>query len=124
MPQKRPRRATKETWKAREAREVLEEVVAERSQTWSDRYRKKRAPFVSLSSGMGKAAGKVADIEAVFLGEDGSVQCLVTWKPSLIAMENLVGEELRRRCEKLFGKRYGHQEMQRGAVFTRQTKEK
>lgn len=38
---KRPRRVTKETWKAREAREVreaLEEVEAKRSQTSLDRY--------------------------------------------------------------------------------------
>jgi hypothetical protein len=34
------------------------------------------------------------DIEEVYLEEDGSIQFLVTWKPSLIAMENLVGEEL------------------------------
>lgn len=62
--------------------------------------------------------GKVADIEDVYLGEDGSIQCLVSWKSSLIAMENFVGRELRWRREELFGKRYGHQE--RRAAIKRQ----
>jgi len=40
-------------------------------------------------------------------------------------MENLVGGELRRRCEELFGKRYGPQELQRrAAAIKRQTKKK
>lgn len=34
-------------------------------------------------------------------------------EPSLIAIKNLVGRELRRRCEELFGKRYGHQGLRR-----------
>ena len=110
-PRKRPRRATKETWKAREAREAREKVEVKPSQTLSNPYRKKQTPFIGADSGRGKVVSKVADIEDVYLGEDGSIQCLVTWKPSLIAMENLDGEELRRRCEELFGKRYGTNEL-------------
>jgi len=67
-----------------------------------------RLHYTSPDSYMGKAVGKVAEVEDVYLGEDGSIQCLVSWKPSLIAMKNLVGEELRRRSEELFNKRYGH----------------
>jgi hypothetical protein len=49
-------------------------------------------------------------------GRIGFIQCLVSWKSSLFAMENLVGGELRQRCEELFRKRYGHQELQRRAA--------
>jgi hypothetical protein len=66
--------------------------------------------------------GRVADIEDVYLGEDGSIQCIIIWKSSLIVMENLVGEELRRRSEELFGKRYGHLELQKRAAMRQQTK--
>jgi hypothetical protein len=68
---------------------------------------------MSPDSGRGEVVGKGFDIEDVHLGEDGSLRCLVTWKPSLIAMEKLVGQELRRRSKKLFGKRCSHQEVQR-----------
>ncbi len=106
-PRKWSRRATKEMWKAREAREAREKFEAKPSQTLLNPYRMKQTPFIGHDSGRGKVVSKVADIEDVYLGKDGSVQCLVTWKPSLIAMENLVGEELWRRCEELFEKRYG-----------------
>ena len=49
---------------------------------------------------------RVADVEDVFLGEDGSIPCVVTWKPSLVTKENLVGRVLQRRCEELFKKKY------------------
>lgn len=55
-------------------------------------------------------------IEDVYLGEDGSITRLITWKPSLIAMENLVGEQLQRGREGLRGKRCDHQEVQRRSV--------
>ncbi|KAJ9493609.1 hypothetical protein H2202_010925 [Exophiala xenobiotica] len=100
IPPKRPPRATKETWKAKEARVALEEAVAKRSQTSSDRRRKKLAPFAPLDSATWGVAGKVADIE-----------------------DNIVGEELRQRCEELFMTRYGHQELQK-AVIKRQTTKK
>jgi hypothetical protein len=58
--------------------------------------------------GRGEVYHRVADVEDAYLGEDGSIQCLVIWKPSLISIKNLVGEELRRRSEELFAKRYGH----------------
>ncbi|KAK5231824.1 hypothetical protein LTR99_005567 [Exophiala xenobiotica] len=118
-PRKRPRRATKETWKAREARkarETLKEVEAERSQTSSDRYRKKQASFVYPDSGIGEVVGVVDGIVDVYLGEDGSIQCLVTY--------NLVDDELRRRCEELFCQRYGHQELRRRAAIKPQIRKK
>ena len=62
----------------------------------------------------GGVAGKVADIEDIPLGEDGSIKCLVIWKPSTIAVESLVGEQLQRGREGVRGKRRGHQEVQRG----------
>ena len=116
---KRPRRATKETWKAREAREELE---AKWSQASSDLHPKKQVLFSHLPGGKGKEDGRVADIEDVYLGEDGSIQCVVTWKSSLVAMENLVGRELQRRCKELLRKRYGHWELQQRAATKRQTK--
>ncbi|KIX01211.1 uncharacterized protein Z518_08936 [Rhinocladiella mackenziei CBS 650.93] len=91
VPQKRPRRATKETWKAREAREARE---AQRSQTSLGPYRKEQALFVGLDSARGEVDHRVADIEDVYLGEDGSIQCIVKWKSSLISLENVVGREL------------------------------
>jgi len=79
---------------------------------------------MSPDPGRGEVVGKGFEIEDVHLGEDGSLQCLITWKPSLIAMENLVGQKLRRRCKKLFGKRCGHQEVQRRTVIKRQSTKK
>ena len=57
--------------------------------------------------------GRVAEVEDVYLGEDGSIQCVVSWKSSLIAMDSLVSGELRQRCEQLFRKRYGQKELRR-----------
>jgi hypothetical protein len=37
---------------------------------------------------------RVAEVEDVYLGEDGSIQCVVTWKSSLIGMDSLAGGEL------------------------------
>lgn len=113
-PQKRPRRATKETWKAREAREVREAMELQRYHTSSHSSRPKQAPFVYRRHGIGEVDRRVANIEDVYLGEDGSIQCVVTWKSSLITMENL-GRKLRQQCEELFVKRYGPQELQRKA---------
>lgn len=107
-PRKRPRRATKETWKAKEAREAREKVEAKPSRTSLKPYRKKQTHFVSPDPGRGEVVATVANIEDLYFGEDGTIQCLITWKPSVIAMENCVGDKLRRRCEELFGKRYGH----------------
>lgn len=55
VPRKRPRRATKETWKAKDAREVGEEFEAKRSRTWSDRYWKKQTFSISPNYSRGKA---------------------------------------------------------------------
>ena len=97
---------------------------AKPSQTSLKPYRKEQTYSMSPDPGRGEVVGKGFDIEDVHLGEDGSLQCLITWKPSLIAMENLVGQELRRRCKKLFGKRCGHQQVQRRTVIKRQTTKK
>jgi len=94
---------------------------AKPSQTSLKPYRKEQTYSMSPDPGRGEVFGKGFNIEEVHLGEDGSLQCLITWKPSLIAMENLVGHELRRRSKKLFGKRCGHQEVQRRTVIKRQT---
>jgi hypothetical protein len=118
---KRPRRATKETCKVREAREELE---AKWSQASSDPHPKKQLLLSHLPGGKGKEDGRVADIKDAYLGEDGSIQCVVTWKSSLVAMENLVGGELQRRCKELLRKRYGHRELQLRAATKRQTKKK
>ena len=120
-PRKRPRRATKETWKAREARKALEGFEAKPSQTLLNPCRKKQTPFTSPDSDRGDVVSKVVNIEDVNVGEDGSIQCLVTLKPSLIEIENVVGRVLLRRCEELFGKRYGHKGVQRRAITKRHT---
>jgi hypothetical protein len=118
---KRPRRATKKTWKAREAREELE---AKWSQVSSDPHLKKSVLSSCPPCGRCKEDGRVAEIEDAYLGEDGSIQCVVTWKSSLIAMENLVSGELQQRCKELFGKRYGQRELRKRAVTKRQTSKK
>jgi len=120
VPQKRPRRATKETRKAREAREAQEAVEAQRSHTSLRSSRTKQAYFVCPSRGVARVDGRVADVEDAYLGEDGSIQCVVTWKSSLIAIDSLVGGELRQRCEQLFRKRYGRKELQRRTAAMKQ----
>lgn len=67
---------------------------------------------------------RVAVVEDAYIGEDGSIQCLVTWKPSLVSIENLDSEELRRRSGELFEKRYGYEELQRTAAVQPQTKKR
>lgn len=47
------------------------------------------------------------DLEDVFKGVDGSIQCLVRPRPFLLPMEKLIGREQNRRCEALIKKRYG-----------------
>ena len=71
------RHIRKETWKAREAREELE---AKWSQQHLDRHPPKRALSGHLLYGRVEEDGRVAEIEDVYLGEDGSIQCVVTWK--------------------------------------------
>jgi hypothetical protein len=107
VPQKRPRRLTKETQKAREAREAQEAVEAQRARTPLRSSRAKQAYFVRPGGGVAGVDGRVAEVQDVYLGEDGSIQCVVMWKSSLIAIDSLVGGELRQRCEQLFRKRYG-----------------
>lgn len=50
------------------------------------------------------------DVEDVYLGEDGSIQCVVRWKASLVAKERLVSGVLHQRSEELFKKKYGVEE--------------
>lgn len=69
--------------------------------------------FVPLDSATGEVAGKVADIEDIYWGEDGSNRCTTIWKPSSIAMESLVDEQMQRRREGVRGRRRGHQEVQK-----------
>jgi len=84
-------------WKAREARQDKEAKVAFAS---SHPCKRRRSAY----------AYPVEDIENVYISEGGSIQCMVRWKPSLVATDNLVGEELHRRCELLFKEKYGSQE--------------
>ena len=51
-------------------------------------------PRLSVNPNCGRVEvdDRVVDIEDVYPGEDGSIQCGVTWKSSLIAI--LVGREL------------------------------
>jgi hypothetical protein len=67
---KRPRRATKETWKATEAREELE---VKWSQASSESHQKKRALSHGLHRGKEKEDNRVAEIEVIHLEEDGSI---------------------------------------------------
>lgn len=101
---KRPRRLRMETRKAREAREAKEAFAS------SDSRNKKRPVHADPPHRRDEGDGRVADIEDVYLGKDGSIQCVVRWKSSLVPRDNLVGEELHKRCEEVFKKKYGTQE--------------
>ena len=76
-PQKRPRRATKETRKVREAREAQEAVEAQRARTSSRSSRTKQAYYVRPNRAVAGVDGRVAEVQGVYLGEDGSIQCVV-----------------------------------------------
>jgi hypothetical protein len=65
-------------------------LEAKWSQTTLDRQPPKGALSGYLPYGRVEEDGRVADIEDVYLGEDGSIQCVVTW--SLVAMESLSAE--------------------------------
>jgi len=49
----------------------------------------------------------VEGIEDVELGEDNSIQCMVRWKPLMVAMDNIVRRKLHRKCVLLFKEKYG-----------------
>lgn len=105
---KRPRRIAKESWKAKEARELSEakQILA----SSDSQPRSRRCPQRRVTPARFLGDGHVEDVEDVYLGEDGSIQCVVRWKASLVTKEHLVSEALRRRCEELFKKKYGAQE--------------
>ncbi|KAF7510547.1 hypothetical protein GJ744_006393 [Endocarpon pusillum] len=65
----------KETWKAKEAREELE---SKWSQASSDPHPKKPVLSGCSPCGIYKEDGRVAEIEDAHLGEDSSIQCVVT----------------------------------------------
>lgn len=92
----------KETWKVRESREPRETVDAKLFFTSSRSCRTKTAHIAYPFHDVYADDNRVTDIDDVYLGGDGSIQLLVAWKPSLIALDSLVGRELRRRCEQFF----------------------
>lgn len=109
-PSKRPRRVTKESWKAREAREQSEAkqtIVSAYSRSQLRPRVPKPVAHARLTGDGNERNNQIADVEDVYLAEDGSIQCVVRWKASLVAKENLASESLRRRCEALFKKKYG-----------------
>jgi hypothetical protein len=89
---KRPCRAIKESRKAREvreAREAREAFDGEKASAPSDFLSKKRGIRTRLSYKGDGDYGRVVDLENVYLGENGSIQCVVRWRPSLITQKNL-----------------------------------
>ena len=60
-----------------------------------------------LSHDWNERKDQTADVEDVYLAEDGSVQCVVQWKALLVLRENLVSKRLHQRCEVLFKQKYG-----------------
>ncbi|OCT49039.1 hypothetical protein CLCR_05223 [Cladophialophora carrionii] len=96
-------------------------LVTSRARALAGRTWHARAVYRAHS--IGAEDNRVTEIEDVYLGEDGSIQCVVAWKPSLIAIDSIIGRELRRRCEQHFEMRYGQKELQRRtAAIKRQTK--
>jgi hypothetical protein len=53
---------------------------------------------------------EVDDLADVRLAKDGSVCCIVRWKPSEVKSTALVGEKLQKRLEEMFKKKYGADE--------------
>ena len=96
--------------------ETREELEAKQSQASSDPSRKRQALFASPFHGRDKVDEMVVDVEDVYVAQNGSTQCVVHRKSLLVAMENLVGGELKRGCKELFRKRYGHRELQMRAA--------
>ena len=82
-PPKRPRCTRKESCKVREARE------AEKTLPSSDLRLKKKGVILAPPTKRGRDYAGVADIEDVYLWEDGPIQCVVRWRSSLIAKDNL-----------------------------------
>ena len=117
VPQKRPRRATKETPEARGVREGGARGGGSPTvYTSLHSSRTKQACFVYPNRGVARIDSRMAGVEDVYLGENFSIRCVVTLKSSLIAMGSLVDGELRQRCGQSFRKRYGQKELQRRTV--------
>lgn len=74
---------------------MQEAVEAQRALTSLRSSRIKQTYFVCPSRTVVRIDGKVAEVKDVYLGEDGSIQCVVS---SLIAMDSPVHGELRQRC--------------------------
>lgn len=93
----------------REAKEAFASASAESRRA----NRAKRAVHAPRRRRNVEEIAKMLDIEDVYPGEDSSIQCVVRQKSSLVAKDNLVGEELHRRCQELFKKKYGAREWTR-----------
>lgn len=52
-------------------------------------------------------AWEVDDLADIRLAKDGSVRCVVRWKPTEVKSTALVGEKLQKRLEEMFEKKYG-----------------
>ncbi|RMZ87473.1 hypothetical protein DV736_g5299, partial [Chaetothyriales sp. CBS 134916] len=72
-PQKRPRCAMKETWKAKEAREARKAADAKQSLVSSRSSCIKQAHIVYRAHSVGAEDNRVAEIEDIYLGEDSSI---------------------------------------------------
>jgi hypothetical protein len=54
-------------------------------------------------------AWEVEDLNDVNVATDGSIQCMVRWKPTEVRMNKLIGAALHNRCELLFKRKYGNE---------------
>ena len=61
---------------------------------------------------------EVQDVSDVCLLDDGSVQCVVTWEPTVVSISEVVGERLRLRCKEVFIEKYGVEEWERSLTLT------
>jgi len=59
----------------------------------ADRY-SRECPFLGSNRNGEVVDDMVPDMQDIFLGDDDSIQRVVVWKPSMIAMESVVGREL------------------------------
>jgi hypothetical protein len=101
VPRKRPRQNRVVTQRAREAQEDLALLKSLGRRALGHAFPRNRREW------------EIEDLEDVQLAEDGSVQCLVMWKPTVVNSTALVRSRIKDRLEQLFKERYGMEEWEK-----------
>jgi hypothetical protein len=100
---KRPRRSRVMTRKAKEVKETSGRL---------DTHEKKETLRHAFPRYYRNKDWRVEDLDEVYLTEDGSLQCVVRWEPTVVAGRGLTGA-LRERCEELFKEKFGAEEWEK-----------